>query len=159
MWAIKQGTKIKIYNDLPSDYGNVLNFKSAGEEIHKQYGFYPAVIPTLIEGQMIGDIYFDESNEVFTYPIINKTPEQIIAEQIERIDSQARTAEFSIDQKLLKKLLAPQIEAIPEAEAIEFRTLYKPYRVGITFSVNERFYYPINDKLYKVIQSHTTQLD
>ena len=151
---------IKLYGQLPKDFENILNFRIAGDEVHRQHGFYDVVEPVYNpETQERGVIFFDDVSQIFTYPVTDKTPEQIEAEQIEKIDSQARTTEFSIDNKLLKKLLASQIEALPEADALEYRTLYKPYRVGIALVADERFYYPANDKLYKVIQPHTTQLD
>ncbi len=160
MKARIENQQIKTYSDLPQDFENILNFRLVADEILKSYEFYDVITPVYnIDTQKLGVIYFDSENEVFTYPVINKTMEQIKAEQIQKINTQAQRIESSIDQKLLKKLLVSQIEKMPKEEAIEFRTLYKPYRVGIVLAVNERFYYPANDKLYKVIQPHTTQLD
>jgi hypothetical protein len=151
---------IKLYNTLPQDFENILNFKNAEETIIRSKGFYNVIVPFYnTETQIIGQIYFDSDLEIFTYPIVNKTPSQIEQEQIEKVNKQADVAYSYLDIQVLKKLLADKIEAINETEALEYRTLYKPYRVGITLEQNERFYYPLNDKLYRVISAHTTQLD
>lgn len=47
--------------------------------------------------------------------------------------------------------------AMPDDEALKYTALYPEWQVGIYLAATDRIEY--NNKLYKVIQSHTTQLD
>ena len=50
------------------------------DEELKGLGFYDVVIPTTKQSEQLGDIYFDEANEVFTYPVESRTYTQTVAE-------------------------------------------------------------------------------
>jgi hypothetical protein len=160
MKARIENNTIKIYGSLPQDFENILNFANADETTVKSKGFYDVVNPTWDpETQILGEIYFDEVAEVFTYPVTNKTPGQIELEQIERLNAQADSIFNNLDPQLVKKLLSDRLAALPEEETIEYRTMYPPFKVGVAVTVGEKLYYAGSDKLYEVIQAHTTQLE
>jgi hypothetical protein len=74
MKAIKKGGIITIYKVIPNiwkgENGTVLNFKNAN---HSDYGLYDVIEPSYVpKAQSLGDIYFDEENQVFTYPVIDE---------------------------------------------------------------------------------------
>jgi len=159
MKARIENEQVKVYGTLPKDFMHYLNFAEADEALLKLEGFYDLITPEYDpEKQRLGDIYFDEVNEIFTYPVINLTSEELEEELIRKIESMADSAESRIDMKLLLKLLSDKLTAASDEEAIEFKSLYKPYRVGVRVEQGDRFYYPLNDKLYQVVQGHTTQL-
>jgi hypothetical protein len=73
MKAIEKNGIITIYKVIPNiwsdEKGTVLNFKNAN---HSDYGLYDVIEPFYVpKAQLLGDIYFDEENEVFTYPVID----------------------------------------------------------------------------------------
>jgi hypothetical protein len=159
MKARIENEQVKVYGTLPKDFKHYLNFAEADESLLKSEGFYDLITPEYKpEKQRLGDIYFDEENEIFTYPVIDLTSEELEEEMIRQIESMADSAESRIDMKLLVKLLSDKLTAATDEEAIEFKSLYKPYRVGVRVEKGDRFYYPLNDKLYQVVQGHTTQL-
>lgn len=49
------------------------------DEIHKQDGFFDLMIPELNENEKLGEVYFDEENQVFTYQKIELSVEEIKA--------------------------------------------------------------------------------
>lgn len=165
MKARIENNQIRLYGSLPSKYSSdTLNiaggFNNLPSEVHKQEGFYDVITPIWNpETQILGEIYFDEVTEVFTYPVTNKTPEQLEAERIERINAQADAIFNTLDPQLVKKLLSDRLAALPEEETIEYRTMYPPFKIGIEVTVGEKLYYAGNDKLYEVLQPHTTQAD
>lgn len=155
---IEEG-QIKIYGTLPKDFKHYLNFAQADETLLKAEGFYDVVMPEYDpENQKLGDIFFDEENEIFTYPVVSLSPEEIEQEKIRGIEAMANSAESNVDMRLVVKILSDKLTTATDEEALEFKSLYKPYRVGVMVEKGDRFYYPINDKLYQVVQGHTTQL-
>ena len=82
MKAIKINNEIKVYGNLPKTWKNILNFQKADKKMLKEQGFYDVVKPKYdLVTQKLGAIYWDKMNEVFTYPIINKTSKEIKAEK------------------------------------------------------------------------------
>jgi len=165
MKARIENNAIRVYSKLPSKYtSTTLNvvggFDQLPAEIHQQEGFFDLVTPAINnETQRLGQIYFNSQEAIFTYAVEEKSQEQIDQEKTEQINAQANRATTNIEASLLKKLLADKIQSLPEEEVLEFRSLFKPYRIGESLQANEKIYYPLNDKLYNVIQSHVTQLD
>jgi len=62
-------------------------FYASAKEVLEDYGFFDIVIPTLMAGEKLGSIYFDEAENVFAYPI-----EQIPPKTQEELDAEAQTA-------------------------------------------------------------------
>lgn len=156
---IENGT-IKLYGSLPQDFENILNFANADEETIKSKGFYDVIEPIWDRDmQVLGELYFNEVSQVFTYPVTDKTPEQIEAERITKINTETDIIFNQLDPQLVKKLLSDRLATLPEEETIEYRTMFPPFKIGIAVTVGEKLYYAGNDKLYEVLQPHITQLD
>ena len=73
---------IKTYYQLPKSFGNVIGgFHLLSDSDLATHGFYPIVTPTYNSAiQDLGDIYFDSSNNRFTYPVNNKTWTESLSE-------------------------------------------------------------------------------
>jgi hypothetical protein len=62
-----------MYVHLPKTWKNHLNFTMASEELQKLEGFFDVVKPEYdIVMKELGQIYFDETNQVFTYPVVDR---------------------------------------------------------------------------------------
>ena len=73
--------KITVFNSTPKNWGTVIcGFNTFSDEKLQTYGFYDVVRPTIKESQELGAIEWDADNEVFTYPVQNKTYSQTVAE-------------------------------------------------------------------------------
>ena len=57
----------------------------------------------------------------------------------------------------LRKIIEQAVESLPDEEALEGITLFPVWAVGIAYKVDERISY--EDKLYRVVQAHTSQAD
>jgi len=95
MKAQIENEKIKIYNILPKTYNGITgcypgNFHLQSDEIHRQEGFIPVIVPTFdAKTQKIGNPYYDEILNVVTYPVID------IVFDLEKLRQQ-RLSEFSV---------------------------------------------------------------
>lgn len=60
----------KFYTTATTSY--VGDFDKQSDEVHEAEGFFPVVVPELTDPrlQSYGDMYFDETSKVFTYPVV-----------------------------------------------------------------------------------------
>jgi len=79
MKAINIDGTIKIYSNLKS-FGGALGLQYSSDSDLEALGFYDVVTPTTKQSQELGDIEWDADNEVFTYPVQNRTYSQTVAE-------------------------------------------------------------------------------
>jgi hypothetical protein len=79
MKAINIEGTIKIYSNLKS-FGGALGLQYSSDSDLEALGFYDVVTPTTKQSQELGSIEWDADNEVFTYPVQNKTYSQSVAE-------------------------------------------------------------------------------
>ena len=97
--------------------------------------------------------------------ISNPTQEQIAnagwtkyipPEILSRIETEPNNEELIA---AVKKMLSPSIESLSDEEALEVAALYPTWisKVNQEVKIGERYWY--NEKLYKVIQTHTVQND
>ena len=49
--------------------------------------------------------------------------------------------------------------ALTDEQAVKAPRIYPTWAAGLSVKAGDRFYYPGTDKLYKVVQEHTTQAD
>lgn len=119
----KQNTSgINFYSKLPSIYKSE-NLNVAGgfyrlsTEIHESEGFFDVIRPEIdYDVQEIGEIYFDEVNRVFTYPVLEKvlpTLEEAKAIKIMQLKSAVKRLYQSIQWYL--EMLRANDEVIPSA--------------------------------------------
>lgn len=82
MKAIQQDGQIKVFNSTPKSWGAVIcGFDTFSDEKLESYGFYDVVKPSIDSNtQYYGDILWDSESETFTYPVVNKTWTQTVAE-------------------------------------------------------------------------------
>lgn len=80
MVAININGTIKTYSSVPKSWGNQIGVNYLSESEQNALGFYDVVTPNTNPSQQLGDIYFDSTNEVFTYPVESKTFSQTVAE-------------------------------------------------------------------------------
>ena len=82
MYARQENGAIKKYTTIPSAWGSVIGgFNLLSSTEWNAQGFYSVVTPTYNSAtQYLGDIEWDEDNSQFTYPVIDKTWTQTVAE-------------------------------------------------------------------------------
>lgn len=152
--------KIITFDQLPADWKNVLNFPAASEEVHREFGFFNVVTP-VIDGslQRLGEIFFDVTNQVFTYPVIDKTVQELATEKESLLQGIERRADIASIKKLLAILTKDILNDVnvtqDKLDAIV--TVHNQYRVGKSYVAGEIFVY--ENTLYEVVQPHTSQSD
>lgn len=80
MKAINDNGTIKTFSSVPKTWGNKIGVNYMSDSELQSLGFYDVVTPTKKDSQELGDIYFDSSNNQFTYPVNNKTFTQTVSE-------------------------------------------------------------------------------
>ena len=92
-------------------YNNTHLWYTSPKETLEAEGFYDVVIPTLLQGEKLGAIYFDEAQGIYTYPIEQippKTQAEIDAE-LDAILTQQKQAQFE-ELRLTDWYIVRQIE-------------------------------------------------
>ena len=108
---------IKTFINLPKSYGNIIGgFDLLSDTELQSYGFYNVVTPEYNSKiQELGSISFDSENNVFTYPVNNKTWSETLAQlkekQIEEAKIFAKTLLYNTDWYVTRK--AEKGTAIP----------------------------------------------
>ena len=82
MKAIQIGGAIKRYTTIPKAWGNVIGgFDKLSSTEWEAAGFYNVVSPSYDSAtQYLGDLEWDGDASVFTYPVIDRTWSQTVAE-------------------------------------------------------------------------------
>jgi len=82
MKAIQIDGAIKRYTTIPKAWGNVIGgFDLLSSTDWEEAGFYDVVTPSYDSAtQYLGDLEWDADSSTFTYPVINKTWTQTVAE-------------------------------------------------------------------------------
>ena len=82
MKARQENGAIKRYVNVPKSFGNIMGgFNNLSDDELKTYGFYDVVTPSYnSQTQYLGDIEWNGESETFTYPVIDKTWPQTVAE-------------------------------------------------------------------------------
>jgi len=122
MKARQEGGTIKKYTSVPKLFKNIINFNLLSDGELQEHGFYNVVTPTYNSNtQNLGDIEWDADNEQFTYPVIDKTWSQTLAEMKE---SKIENLKAIYNSKLSKTdwMVVREAEggtAVPSATATE----------------------------------------
>lgn len=119
--------------------------------------------------RFIQPLNHDEGLQNLTVSVVNNVPQWNLtykseAEIISHFDKLEKAALETVKEKLLaiekERLYSENLTVInnlTDTLALEKADQYPPFKIGKAYLQNERFYYPINQKLYKVLQSHTSQ--
>jgi len=114
MKAINIDGIIKTYGNV-KNFGGALGLQYSNDSDLQALGFYDVVRPTITSSQELGDIEWDADNNVFTYPINNKTYSQTVAElktqKIENLKSIYNSKLIETDWVIIRAqegIVAPQ---------------------------------------------------
>ena len=82
MKAIIIDGSVKKFTKVPNSWGNVMGgFNNLSDAELQEYGFYNVITPEYNSNtQYLGDLEWDADNSVFTYPVIDRTWSQTLAE-------------------------------------------------------------------------------
>lgn len=93
------------------------------------------------------------------WTVHNKTDEEIET----YLNGVADSHVFELKQKLIEKqadeaytVRLTELSALDDTSALDVASEYEPFVIGKAYQQNERFYYPVDGKLYKVLQAHTS---
>ncbi|MFA5636010.1 MAG: hypothetical protein WC977_08890 [Anaerovoracaceae bacterium] len=157
MKAIEINGQIKIYSKLPKTWNNILNFEKVSIELQQQEGFYDVVVPEFnTEFQYLGEIYFDANDEVFTYPVIDITQEELDERKEQELDAMDREFDILVTKRLLRTLVQTILDktAVTVQNMDDISTLYFQYRVGVDYKKGGRFNHP--DGFFEVTTDFTS---
>ena len=102
MKARIENGQIKIYNILPKTYNGITScypgdFHLQSDDIHSQEGFKPVIIPTFdSQRQELGELYYNETEDIFTYPVIDKVLDLEVLRQQKQNELSAVMDEFAV---------------------------------------------------------------
>lgn len=72
---------IITYSSVPKNWGAIIcGFNTLSDSKLQSFGFYNVVTPSKKESQEYGDIEWDADNNVYTYPLVNKTYSETVAQ-------------------------------------------------------------------------------
>ena len=91
--------------------------------------------------------------------------EKTEAEQTDYINQQAQQAEenrkelarIRVEQNEIE-VINTEAEALTDEDALENIQFFPAYVIGNPYVTDERFFYPLDGKLYKVLQTHTSAI-
>lgn len=94
MKAKNENGTIKVYPNLPTAYGNVLNGYELMIERHEADGFFEVFVPELQANEKKGAIYFDAQLNAFTYPIETIIIVELTAQELQQKALQEETQKY-----------------------------------------------------------------
>ena len=106
--------KIKTFSKIPKVFSlkpNVFGYDKLSDEVHYADGFRELVKPEITEDQYLKSIFFDETNDYYTYNVVDYTPQEIKERAIQK-----ETSDYEFRQQR-------GLELYLRKEA-EFRLLY-----------------------------------
>lgn len=144
MKAIQINNEIKVYSKLPKTWKNHLNFDKASVELQQQEGFYDVVQPVIDpELHRLGEIYWDKTKQVFTYPVIDIPQTELNASKQQQLAAKDEEFDISTVKRLLRTLVQTILEktVVTKQDIADLSTLYLQYREGTSYSKGDRFNY------------------
>lgn len=76
-------TPLPTYSRLPKSWParpNLVNYDKSDAAIHQEDGWREVIRPTIQSNQKLGELYYDAQNDIVTYAVLDKTPEELEAE-------------------------------------------------------------------------------
>ena len=136
------------------------NYKEAPESVHYADHWRIEVTPEYdVTTQYLGDLYYNVGMDYVTRDVIDKSAEQIAAEQ----EAYLQAIESQLDVKkvkyLIQKLAAPMIDtmSMDSTDINAFISIYDQWRIGKYYEANAVVVKDSN--LFRIIQAHTSQSD
>ena len=129
MKAIIINTEIHFQEEYlkANQFNGVVNVKGATEQQWYDWGFREYIVPVYTNLQYLGDVYFDTMSDTYTFPIIDKTQEEIDAEFADRKTSLISKFERDTDN-FIKEIVGERAfeYQLAETEAIAFKAAGYP---------------------------------
>lgn len=114
MKARIENGSIKTYADVPKDFGHILNFRAAGDQIHREYGFFDLVVPDFSpETHRLGGLYFDQKAQVFTYRLVPIELEEVKQALLSDFEAAKRQTRMGLLEALVDKLIEINRDKLP----------------------------------------------
>lgn len=127
-------------------------------DLHHDHGWREVIVPEISSTQKMGEMYYDETNDVVTYHIIEKTEEEIQNEILAEAKAQQEAQLMAIkNAKILQ-----EIQEYADEDALNNQAAYPFWSEGLQVKTDEK-YQDFNHEnelvLWRVLQDHTTQAD
>lgn len=100
---------LKIYGEIPKSWNGINGYHYKSEQEHYSDGWRDVITPEIAEAEKLGQLVYDEVEDVVTYEIWDKTPEEIATENLNKFNSRKSIA--------VEKLISA--EAIATAQTFE----------------------------------------
>ena len=134
MVAINDNGTIKTFSSIPAKWGKQHNYPAMDASVHYVDGFREVVEPQIdYATQKRGKIYFDATNDVFTYEAIAKSPEELEAGKIQKQQIEKEKIKQEKLEKLAEQNLTPE-------ERLKW---YDEWKTGVAYKIGERATYKL----------------
>ena len=157
----EQQMKHKFNRFQLNDGSDVNLFYASAKEVLEEYGFFDVVTPTLMAGEKLGAIYFDEAENVFAYPI-EQIPPKTDTEIKSEVKSDVEFRKRELIQVKMEKIIVEQAQTLTDnSEILASKDLFPFWEVGMVLKLDQKVqaFDSVDLKLYKVVQVHTAQAD
>ena len=135
-------------------------YQNLHDSIHYNDGWRDVVIPTYDAAtQRLGARYYNGVADIVTYPVINKTAEELAVEKEAFLDMMDEDVNFIAVKRLLQIFAKPLLDSIATLPDLlpDLVAVYPQYRIGKAYATRDVF---VKDSIiYEVIQAHTSQDD
>ena len=112
--------------------------------------------PVITTDQVSSSVWVADTT-LKTYTLVWTVRDKTDEEKTAEVNAQANMKETTLNASEVNSALRLTIDTLPEEDQVNYVSTYPAWKVGIAVVVNEKYQY--KDLLYKVVQSHTTQLD
>lgn len=157
--------EIKTFEKIPSEWKNLdgtvnIAYRYEDASIHYIDGFRDVVEPQYNSTtQYKGGIYFNATNDNFTYAVIDYTSEQIQATKT----AQAQSEQTALAQTLALNAVIEEQQQANDTTALENQAIYPMWNAeSVSYALGikaQAFDSDNNIWLYKCVQAHTSQAD
>jgi hypothetical protein len=158
MVAIEIDNVITTHNTIPSVWNGILNYNSINNiDMQISDGWRNVVYPTYDSAtQKLGDIYFDEPNNVFTYYVVELTD----AEIQDRLTSQAEVDQVTSIQNVLADGVVNDAQQADDSDSLDSQALFPMWEFPFSYIIGYKCQsFTVDNELvlYKCVQAHESQ--
>lgn len=162
---------IKTVNNLPrSFYSPTYNngqrtdaYHTLDNAIHEADGFYDVINPSYNSStQYLGNLYFDDINSYFTYPVNDYTQEELDQKAKQQAISQNQSIKQALIQAKLEAQVVSEAQASDDTESLDNQALFPMWEYPFDYTLGfkcQSFNADNELKLYKCVQAHASQAD